>query len=104
MAAGAKESQAELVGLWTFVILWWRTITDVMSSFDCCYIPAHHVCICRVELLLNLLFGGTLNTNGVGELDIFVAVDMFVIAVDLEKVHHLAAANKVIDEIFDLLR
>ncbi len=64
---------------------------------------AYSIRICRIKVLLDLFFGGRLNTNGVGELDSVVAMSVVVVAINVEYVHHLAPADKVVDVVFDLL-
>ena len=109
LTAAAKMSQAQLVGLGSFLTLgtllrnWWRLVTDLMPMHDSSKVPAYSSWIRRVEVFLSLLLGHRLNADGVGKLDSVVAMRVQVVLVILEYVYHLTSADEVVDAVFDLL-
>lgn len=60
LAARAEDSQAELARRR------WSVVTVLMSLIKCSDVPGCSLRVCGVEVLLDLLFGGRLNTQGVG--------------------------------------
>ena len=103
LTAGAKKGQAELIGFVTILLLWWRFMTDLMSLFSGGDVPGYNIQVCGVKLVLDLLFGERLNTCCVGELHRVIAMDVHVVLIILEYVHHVAPTDEVVDAVFDLL-
>lgn len=103
LTAGAKQGQAELVGFAAILLLRWRSMAELVSIFGRGDVPGYNIRVRGVKLLLDLLFGERLDAGGVGELHRVIAMDVHVVLIVLEYVHHLAPANEVIDAVFDLL-
>ena len=60
LAARAEDRQAKLARCR------WRVVTVLMSLVNCSDVPSCSLRVCGVEVLLDLLFGGRLSTEGVG--------------------------------------
>ena len=78
-------------------------MTALMTVLDRSNVPAYSVRVCRVEVLLDLLFGDGLKAESVGELSSAVTMYVLVIVVISQHVHRLTPADEVVDTIFDLL-
>lgn len=75
LAARAEDSQAELARRR------WTIVTRLMSLVKCRDVPSCSLRVCGVEVLLDLLFGGRLNTQDVGWLHRVIAMSVIMVLV-----------------------